>query len=110
MGDCPCKPETRAVITAGRPAGCLIAPIHALPTCFKSVVVLPASGDAVRPVAVSPDAAKAYAALSGDRLLGLVVKVSASGADVVCWLLNVPATCECISGTDLLRQFYVLPH
>ena len=28
----------------------------------------------------------------------------------VCWLLNVPATCECISGTDLLRQFYMLPH
>ena len=28
----------------------------------------------------------------------------------VCWLLNVPATCECASGTDLLRQFYVLPH
>ena len=28
----------------------------------------------------------------------------------VCWLLNVPATCECISGTDLLRQFYLLPH
>ena len=27
-----------------------------------------------------------------------------------CWLLNVPATCKCISGTDLLRQFYVLPH
>ena len=27
-----------------------------------------------------------------------------------CWLLNVPATCECVSGTDLLRQFYVLPH
>ena len=26
------------------------------------------------------------------------------------WLLNVPATCECISGTDLHRQFYVLPH
>ena len=26
------------------------------------------------------------------------------------WLLNVPATWECISGTDLLRQFYVLPH
>ena len=24
-------------------------------------------------------------------------------------LLNVPATCECISGTDLLGQFYVLP-
>ena len=29
---------------------------------------------------------------------------------VVCWLLNVPATCECISGTYLLRQLYVLPH
>ena len=28
----------------------------------------------------------------------------------VCWLLNVPATCKCISGKDLLRQFYVLPH
>ena len=28
----------------------------------------------------------------------------------VSWLLNVPATCECISGTDLLRQVYVLPH
>ena len=27
-----------------------------------------------------------------------------------CWLLNAPATCKCISGTDLLRQFYVLPH
>ena len=30
------------------------------------------------------------------------------------WLLaclfNVPATCECISGTDLLEQLYVLPH
>ena len=26
------------------------------------------------------------------------------------WLLNIPATCECISGTDLHRQFYVLPH
>ena len=29
---------------------------------------------------------------------------------VVCWLLSVPATSQCISGTDLLRQFYVLPH
>ena len=26
------------------------------------------------------------------------------------WLLNVPATCKCISGTDLLGQFYVLSH
>ena len=31
-------------------------------------------------------------------------------AVVVCWLLNVPATCQCISGADLLRQLYVLPH
>ena len=29
---------------------------------------------------------------------------------VVGWLLNVPATGECISGTDLHRQLYVLPH
>ena len=29
---------------------------------------------------------------------------------VTCWLLNVPATCVCISGTDLHRQLYVLPH
>ena len=28
----------------------------------------------------------------------------------VCWLLNIPATCECISETDLLRQIYVLPY
>ena len=28
---------------------------------------------------------------------------------VVCWLLNVQATCKCILGTDLFRQFYVLP-
>ena len=26
------------------------------------------------------------------------------------WLLNVPTAYECISGTDLLRQFYVLLH
>ena len=26
------------------------------------------------------------------------------------WLVNVPATGECISGTDLLKQLYVLPH
>ena len=26
------------------------------------------------------------------------------------WLLSVPATCQCVSGTDLLRQFYMLPH
>ena len=28
----------------------------------------------------------------------------------VCWLLNVPATCYCISGTDLLRQFCGAAH
>ena len=28
----------------------------------------------------------------------------------VCLLLNAPATYECISGMDLLRQFHVLPH
>ena len=29
---------------------------------------------------------------------------------VVYWLLNIPATCKGILGTDLLRQFYMLPH
>ena len=29
---------------------------------------------------------------------------------VVCWLLKVPATCKYISGTELIRQFYVLSH
>ena len=29
---------------------------------------------------------------------------------LVGWLFNVPASCQCISGTDLLRQVYVLPH
>ena len=53
----------------------------------------------------------------GSRWLGKYGTVNARGLMgwrkvriVVCWLLNVPATCECISGTDLLRQFYVLPH
>ena len=26
-----------------------------------------------------------------------------------CWLLNLPPTSYCISGTDLLRQLYILP-
>ena len=48
-----------------------------------------------------------------DRLVGLVGKVCPLPRRqfvVVCWFLNVPATCKCISGTDLLRQSYVLPH
>ena len=43
-------------------------------------------------------------------VLGMVGPVSVYWVVVVGWLLNVPATCECISGTDLHRQFYVLPH
>ena len=38
------------------------------------------------------------------------IRLSRAVCLLVGWLLNVPATCECISGTDLLRQFYVLPH
>ena len=50
-----------------------------------------------------------------DVMTGLVMKrfKDTDRAEVgwlVGWLLNVPATCECISGTDLLRQLYVLPH
>ena len=29
---------------------------------------------------------------------------------LLCWLLNVPLTSLCTSGTDLLRQLYMLPH
>ena len=42
-------------------------------------------------------------------VLGVPTSDRQSGV-VVGWLLNAPATCWCISGTDLLRQFYVLPH
>ena len=38
------------------------------------------------------------------------VRVQGKVCLFVCCLLNVPASCECISGTDLHRQFYVLPH
>ena len=55
--------------------------------------------------------------LSGSRKLRQESKsadVSLTHLQTTCLLvgclLNVPATCECISGTDLLRQFYVLPH
>ena len=50
------------------------------------------------------------------HLQGWVTPVLANKASLaltpefVGWLLNVPATCQCISGTDLHRQFYVLPH
>ena len=37
-------------------------------------------------------------------------KEEEEGIVVVCWLINVPATCKCISGTELLRQLYVPPH
>ena len=42
--------------------------------------------------------------------LAMIPNSLTAGDLFVCWLFNVSATCECISGTDLLRQFYVLPH
>ena len=52
-----------------------------------------------------------------DNLLGVLLSKKGSrdnDLDDSCLfvgcLLNVPATRKCISGTDLLRQFYVLPH
>ena len=45
-----------------------------------------------------------------DQVVWILSLGSVCGGMFVGWLLNVPATCECISGTDLLRQFYVLPH
>ena len=47
---------------------------------------------------------------SRHQLLGGTLAVSWPRVVIVGCLLNVPATCECISGTDLLRQFDVLPH
>ena len=44
------------------------------------------------------------------RYINVVRKAFNVSSLSVGWLLNVPATCKCISGTDLLRQFYVLPH
>ena len=41
---------------------------------------------------------------------GLFVGCLKSQQHASVWLLNVPATCKYISGMDLLRQFYVLPH
>ena len=43
-------------------------------------------------------------------LMGVFMLSSAARGLLVGWLLNVPATCKRISGTNLLRQFYVLPH
>ena len=44
----------------------------------------------------------------------LICRVTCHVVRFVCWLvaclLNVPETCECISWTDLHRQFYMLSH
>ena len=51
--------------------------------------------------------------MSTPSLTGPVVRQtyrSSLALGVVCWLLNVPATCECVSGTDLLRQFFTCCH
>ena len=37
---------------------------------------------------------------------GLGWGVLGGGRDLLGWLLNVSATCKCISGTDLLRQLH----
>ena len=51
----------------------------------------------------------------GEAAATVVIHVVVVGGGGGCfvfvgWLLIVPATCECISGTDLHRQFDVLPH
>ena len=47
--------------------------------------------------------------LSDNSSIDVFYIVSSKQGLFVCWLLDVLATCQCISGTDLLRQFYVLP-
>ena len=56
-------------------------------TCFMFGVNIPRTGD-----------------VDGYRVFDDVIVV------VVCWLLYVPATCLCVSGTDVLRQLNLLPH
>ena len=60
-----------------------------------------------------PVATPLYVTVVAENGAGLKTQAESDsfmGMWFVCWLLNVLATCECISGTDLLRQFYVLPH
>ena len=47
---------------------------------------------------------------TSDLNIGTAVATLPGFVGFVCWLLNAPATCECITGVDLLRQFNVLPH
>ena len=72
-----------------------------------AVLVVFAKADAVGEVRVTVAAAAVVATAAA---VAAAIEVSAVATRNVCWLLNVPATCECISGTDLRRQFYVLPH
>ena len=66
-----------------------------------STPLLPSPSSFAQPPPPSPLLLPPSSFLLPERLVGLMV--------VGC-LFNVPATCECISGTDLLQQFYVLPH
>ena len=53
---------------------------------------------------------KTWISSVGDYPTSPVLAWKCDRFEFVCWLLNVPATCKCISGTDLNRQFYLLPH
>ena len=77
----------------------IIRPWPAL-VCFLGPGVAPLRGDT---------AVDTKATVKGVRT-GVKYVLVYSKIKFVCWLLNVPATGECISGTDLLRQLYVLPH
>ena len=55
--------------------------------------------------------AKVVEEAAGAAVVAVVLKqCRMKGYWLVGWMLNAPATCKCISGTDLLRQFHVLPH
>ena len=70
------------------------------------------TGDIVVKSVEKNSAAGKAGLLRGDTILEVrVLGLGGGGVCLfVCWLLNVPATCECISGMDLHRQFNVLPH
>ena len=78
-------------------------------TCSMSIhATLPVPFNSLYPIPHHPTSAVQVWAVTCALLT--VLRLNSFRGIVVCWLLNVPATCKCISGTDLLRQFYVLPH
>ena len=82
------------------------------PSCLHPFPLLPSSPRASTPLSPHPPPPphqRSRFPLPPPQALEVSGRAAENFWLVAC-LLNVPATRECISGTDLLRQFYVLPH